>query len=129
MSPFRVIITFIVVSLMGLALIPKLTVNLNPSYQTPEIFLQYSVRDADPTQVEKLATAPLENVLSQLRDLDEVNSQSRYNSGNITLRFSKNADLAYKRFEVATLIRQVYPQLDEKVSYPTLQSSGGKYRK
>jgi len=125
MTPFRIIITFLVVSLMGLALIPKLSVNLNPTYQTPEISIRFSVRNADPTQVEKLGTAPLENILSQLRDLDELNSQSRYGSGNITLRFSKNADLAYKRFEVATLIRQVYPQLDEKVSYPILQSSGG----
>lgn len=125
MTPFRIIISFFVVSLMGLALIPKLSVNLNPTYQTPEISLQFSVRNADPTQVEKLATAPLENVLSQLRDLDELNSQSRYGSGSISLIFSKNADLAYKRFEVATLIRQVYPQLDEKVSYPILQSSGG----
>ncbi|WNB18542.1 efflux RND transporter permease subunit [Marivirga arenosa] len=125
MTPFRIIIAFLVVSLMGLALIPKLSVNLNPTYQTPEISIQFSVRNADPTQVEKLATAPLENILSQLRDLDELNSQSRYGSGNITLRFSKNADLAYKRFEVATLIRQLYPQLDEKVSYPILRSSGG----
>lgn len=89
MTPFRIIITFLVVSLMGLALIPKLSVNLNPTYQTPEISLQFNVRNADPTQVEKLATAPLENILSQLRDLDELNSQSRYGSGNITLRFSK----------------------------------------
>lgn len=125
MTPFRIIIAFLVVSLMGLALIPKLSVNLNPTYQTPEISLHFNVRNADPTQVEKLATAPLENILSQLRDLDELNSQSRYGSGNITLRFSKNADLAYKRFEVATLVRQLYPELDENVSYPILQSSGG----
>jgi multidrug efflux pump subunit AcrB len=103
-----------------LAFIPQLTVNLNPTQEQRSLQLSYTVADASPQQVEKLATAPLENVLSQLRDLDEINSVSRYNQGNISLEFAKQADLNYKRFELASLLRQVYPSLDPSVSYPQI---------
>ena len=127
MSPFRTVIAFIVLAIIGFALVPELSVDLNPREKEPVLRVSFSVPGSSPELVEKLATAPLEGVFSQLSELKKIESVSNYNYGAVTLRFDKKADMEFKKFEVASLIRQVYPNLDPKVSYPliyqTAQSS------
>ncbi len=85
--------------------------------------MTFSVSNASPEIVEKLATSPLENALSQLPDVKEIKSNSSYNRGNITLNFDKKVDMEIKKFEVAALIRQIYPKLDQQVGYPSMTFS------
>ncbi|WP_339923385.1 efflux RND transporter permease subunit [uncultured Cyclobacterium sp.] len=126
MTPFRLVILFFVVSIIGIALIPKLSVDLNPPEKEPILNISYGVRNASPELVEKLATSPLEGAFTQLSELKKTTSESNYNAGNIQLRFDKNTDMDYKKFEVAALIRQVFPSLDSKVSYPNVTQSSQK---
>nr|MBI1232248.1 AcrB/AcrD/AcrF family protein [Cytophagales bacterium] len=123
MSPFRLVIAFFVISIIGFALVPKLSVDLNPREREPVLQVTYSVRGSSPELVEKLGTSPLEGVFSQLSELKKINSVSNYDRGSITLRFDKETDMEYKKFEVASLIRQVYPSMDRKVSYPIVTQS------
>lgn len=123
MSPFRLVIAFFVVSIIGFALVPKLSVDLNPRDREPVLQITFGVSGSSPELVEKLATSPLEGVFSQLSELKKINSVSNYNGGSITLRFDKETDMEYKKFEVASLIRQVYPSMDRKVSYPIVEQS------
>ncbi|WP_200975691.1 efflux RND transporter permease subunit [Echinicola sp. 20G] len=123
MNSFRIVISFFVLAIIGFALVPKLTVELNPREQQPVLTVSFSVRQSAPELVEKLGTAPLEGLFSQLADLKKIESVSNYNNGRITLRFDKHTDMEFKKFEVASLIRQVYPSLDRKVSYPLIYQS------
>ncbi len=123
MTPFRLVIVFFVMAIIGFALVPRLSVDLNPREKEPVLNIGFSVRSAAPELVEKLATSPLEGVLSQLSELKKTTSVSNYNQGSIQLRFDKRTDMEYKKFEVSALIRQVYPSLDSKVSYPTITQS------
>jgi multidrug efflux pump subunit AcrB len=123
MSAFRIIIAFIVLSIIGFALVPRLSVDLNPREREPVLTVSYAVPRSSPELVEKLATSPLEGALSQLADLKKINSVSNYDRGSITLRFDKKTDMDFKKFEVASIIRQVYPALDSKVSYPLVTQS------
>ncbi|PRY86737.1 efflux RND transporter permease subunit [Mongoliibacter ruber] len=123
MTPFRVIIAFVVLSIIGFALVPKLSVDLNPREREPVLTVSYSVPQSSPELVEKLATSPLEGALSQLAELKRIYSVSNYDRGNITLRFDKNTDMEFKKFEVSSIVRQVYPSLDQKVSYPLVTQS------
>ncbi|WP_297335769.1 efflux RND transporter permease subunit [Algoriphagus sp.] len=123
MTPFRVLISFIVVAIMGFAVIPLLSVDLNPREQEPVLSISYGIPRSSPEIIEKLATSPLEGAFSQLSELKKINSISNYDRGSITLRFDKKADMELKRFEVLSLIRQIYPQLDNRLSYPTVSQS------
>ncbi len=123
MSPFRVIVVFLVLSVGGLALLPKLKIDLNPPPPDYKLYVSFDVGQASPNMVEQLATAPLENALSTLRDLKEIGSVSSYNEGQITLEFDRDTDMDYKRFELAMLLRQLYPRLDERVSFPLVSES------
>jgi multidrug efflux pump subunit AcrB len=123
MTSFRLVIIFFVASIIGIALIPKLSVDLNPPEKEPVLNISFAVNNASPETVEKLATSPLEGAFTQLSELKKTTSTSNYNNGNIQLRFDKRTDMEYKKFEVAALIRQVYPSLDPKVSYPNVTQS------
>ncbi|MEP0712259.1 MAG: efflux RND transporter permease subunit [Algoriphagus sp.] len=123
MTPFRILIVFVVVSILGLAVIPMLSVDLNPKERSPIISVSYGINNASPEIVEKLATSPLEGAFSRLTELKEINSTSSYNGGYITLVFDKNADMEMKKFEISAMVRQIYPQMDQRVRYPTVTQS------
>lgn len=118
MTPFRILIVFVVVSILGLAVVPMLSVDLNPREREPVLRVSYGISNASPEIVEKLATSPLEGTFSRLSELKEITSTSNYDGGEIILRFDKHSDMEMKKFEISAMIRQVYPQMDSRVRYP-----------
>jgi multidrug efflux pump subunit AcrB len=65
-------------------------------------------------------TGPLEGAFSTVRGVREISSESSMGSGSINISFDKTTDMDAARFEIAALIRQVYPGLPEGVSRPVL---------
>ncbi|MBO3700394.1 efflux RND transporter permease subunit [Roseivirga sp. E12] len=123
--PFRVIVAFLVLAIIGIALIPRLSVNFTPTYVKPAITITYSLPNSSPDIVERLATSPLENALSQLEGTNKVTSVSKYNGGSIEISFDKGVDVDFRKFEVSTIIRNIYRKLPENMSYPRIEQRGG----
>ena len=121
---FKLISAFIVLSILGIAVIPLLSVDLNPSPNDYSFTVSYELPQSSPELVEQQATSPLENIFSQLSDLKKIYSVSNYNSGSIELTFGKDTDLAFKKFEISALIRQVYSSLNPALSYPRIADGG-----
>src|SRR5688572_7185840 len=111
MSPFKVILGFVVLSLLGFLFIRKLSIDLLPNKRLPVLTISYSLKDAPPEVVEQEATAILENALSQLTQLKKIYSLSSNESGTIELTFDKEANIAFKKFEVNSIIRHVFSRL------------------
>lgn len=123
MTPFRILIAFVVLSILGFAVVPLLSVDLNPREKEPILTVSFFIPQSSPEIVEKLATSPLEGAFSQLTELKKIKSISSYDRGSITLVFDKKSDIELKKFEISALIRQLYPQLDQRVSYPIVTQS------
>jgi len=66
MTPFRVLIAFVVLAILGVAVIPLLSVDLNPREKEPVLTIAYGNPRSSPEIIEKLATSPLEGAFSQL---------------------------------------------------------------
>ncbi|RKQ49795.1 multidrug efflux pump subunit AcrB [Roseivirga pacifica] len=122
---FRLVILFVALAIVGLATVPALRVNFSPTYTKPALTITYSLSNASPDIVERLATSPLENAFSQLEGVNKVYSISRYNSGTIELSFDKGEDMAFRKFEVNGIIRNIYKKLPENLSYPQVEQRGG----
>lgn len=120
-SPFRIVLLFVVWAGVGFALLPLVAVELNPRPALPVLTVSYTLPQSSPEVVEAQASAPLENVFSQLRELKKITSVSRYDGGSITLYFDKHTDLNFRRFEVASLIRRTYPTLPKSLTYPQIK--------
>lgn len=120
-SAFSIIIIFSMIMIIGACFIPLLNIQLNPSNRLPQTYVNYYWNNASSRVIEHEVTTPLEGVLSQLKGVRNISSVSRKGSGSITIEFDKNTNIDALRFEISTLIRQVYPKLPEGVSYPSVQ--------
>ncbi len=127
--PFRVFIAFIVFAIIGVALIPRLSINFTPTHTKPAITISYGLPNSSPDIVERLATSPLENALSQVEGVNKLSSVSGYDNGSIELAFDKGEDIDFRKFEVNTIIRNIYKKLPENMSYPRVEQRGGENQK
>lgn len=121
MSAFRVFVVFTILTVLGLFLLPKLSVRLNPSGDAASLQVSYTWPNAVPYVLERQVTTPLETGFNTIKGLKDLQSRSSSGSGTITLTFDKNTDLDAARFETATIIRQLYKKLPENVSYPSIR--------
>lgn len=123
LSSFTTILIFIVLITVGLALLPVLSVKLKPSATLPSISVSYSWQGATGRVIEQEVTSVLEGMFSKIRGVKKISSTSSVNSGNIQITFDKSVDFDAARFEVASFIRQTYPSLPDRVTYPSIRVS------
>ena len=120
-SAFTTIVVFIVLVIIGIALFPKISIQLESKKFKPNLTISFSYRDRPPHIVEQDVTSRLEGLLNTIRGVSKVKSTSNIGRGSINLEFDKREDIDAIRFEVASLIREVYPKLPNDVSHPMIQ--------
>ena len=121
LSPFKIIILFSVLSIFGLMLLPQLSVQLNPSDEHATLTVFYNYPSASSFSVENQVTSVLESGFSVLQGVKKITSSSEESNGTIILELDDdNNDIDNIRFEVATIIRQLYNKLPDEVSYPII---------
>jgi len=119
-SAYTVNIIFIVLALLGLALIPKLTIKLNPKYIANSLTVSYSWANVDPGVLEHEVTSKLEGAFSTIQGIEHVTSSSYRGKGYITLETKKNTNIQTLRFEVLSIIKDLWQHLPLGVSYPQI---------
>lgn len=119
-SSFKIFIIFIILSVLGIFVLPNLSVKLNPSQTLASITVNYSWSNVSSYTLERDITSILESGFSTIRGLKNLNSKSSKGNGYITLEFDKYTNIDIARFETATIIRQLYKQLPEQSNYPTI---------
>ena len=118
MKHFSIIVVFIALSIAGCALLPLLPVKLAPSQTLPSITVSFSMKGASSRTVEQEVTSRIESILARINGVKGIDSKSRDGGGRVTVSLDRHADMDNVRFEVSTLVRQVWGQLPEGVSYP-----------
>lgn len=120
-SPFRITLIFIVLTVIGIASTYLLEVNFAPKATGSSFNISFSSESNDPPLVtEQKVTAVLEGALSAIEGIKDIESVSRFGGGNITLSFESTVNLAKKRLEILTAIRQVRKDLPENMPFPTI---------
>lgn len=123
LSSFRIVLCFLALAAGAWMVLPQLKVDLLPQEKSSSFIIYFSLPNSSPDVVEQQLTSVIEGACSQLKQLKKINSVSNYNSGYVSLLFDKSADMQYKRFELAAIIRQLYPQLPSSASYPIILGS------
>ena len=119
-SSFTIIVAFVAISLVGLAVIPKLTVKLAPSRTLPSLTVSFGMSNSSARIVEMEVTSKLEAMLGRINGVKNIRSTSGNNYGNITIELDKRASMDIVRFEASTIIRQTWASLPPNVSYPVI---------
>ena len=100
--------TFLILSILGVFVIPKLSVRLNPSKSLSSININYNWPGASSYNIERDITSVLEGGLNVLKGVSKINSKSTKGRGSIVLEFDIGSDINIARFEVANIVRQLY---------------------
>jgi multidrug efflux pump subunit AcrB len=127
-SSFSVIVVFVMLMITGACFVPMLNIQLAPSHSLPQVDVWFGWYNASARVVEQEVTSKLESVFSQMKGLQRISSSSDQGGGNISMVLKKGSNLDAVRFELSTLIRQIYPSLPEGVTYPeiSINTSGKK---
>lgn len=127
-SSFSVIISFIAVALLGCLLAVRLPVKLFPSRQLPTVNIAFSMPATMPRVIEQEVTSRIEGIMARISGVKNISSVSSVGNGSVTLELDRHADIDAVRFEVSAAVRQIWGDLPEGVSYPSVsarQSSSG----
>jgi multidrug efflux pump subunit AcrB len=119
-SSFTIIILFVILILCGIPLIYFINLEVVPSAISSSISVSFSWFGAEPRVIEGEATSRIEALIASVQGVKNIISKSGNESGNISVTLDKQANIEAVRFEISTLIRQIWPMLPVDVSFPIL---------
>lgn len=97
-----------------------LNIKLYPDASSSSLTVNFSWTNAEPETIEQEATSKLEGLFARVNGIKYISSTSGNGIGKIDLTLDKKANADAIRFEISTLIRQVWPVLPDGVTYPSL---------
>ncbi|MBE6234682.1 MAG: efflux RND transporter permease subunit [Bacteroidales bacterium] len=119
-SSFSVLLVMAVLSVIGIATLPMLNIQYKPSLPGRTITVSFSYPGASPEIVEAEVTSKIEGIMARLTGCTGTSSVSSLGYGSASVNLSKRTDMASARLELASAIRNIYPELPDGVSYPSI---------
>jgi multidrug efflux pump subunit AcrB len=110
----------VVLSVVGIASIPMLNIQYKPSDSGKTMSVSFSYPGASPEVVETEVTSRIEGLASRLKGNVEVSSDSYHGGGRVRVKFRKGTDMASARLELASSIRNIFSDLPDGVTYPSI---------
>ncbi|MCK5535264.1 MAG: efflux RND transporter permease subunit, partial [Bacteroidales bacterium] len=122
-SSFSIILVFVALTISGWFFIPYLSVRLQPSQQLPYLNISFTYSGASPEAISRQVVSVLEPAVNILQGIRKIESYAYRGRGSIQLELNRDIDIDYFRFELSSIIKQVYPKLPQNVSYPQIYIS------
>ncbi|MDD4639086.1 MAG: efflux RND transporter permease subunit, partial [Bacteroidales bacterium] len=120
LPPFSVILLFVVLVIAGMGITPLLNIQYSPTVRQKNFSVGFSWPGASAKVIESEVTSKLEGVISSVSGVKSVSSVSSKGNGRIAVELKSKSDIDAVRYEIASLIRRIYPKLPEGVSYPAI---------
>mgnify|MGYP003338850005 CR=1 FL=1 len=102
-----------IIILLGTISLSRLPVDLLPDISQPTINVRVNYTGVGPLEMEELITRPLEQQLSAVAGLEQINSTSSEGNSNIQLNFTWGHDLNEAMDDIRTRIDRVKARLPE----------------
>ena len=118
--PVTMFMLSFVVVLLGAISLTRLPVDLMPDVSYPSITVRVNYTGVGPLEMEELVTRPIEQAVSAVAGLDQINSTSGEGNANVRLNFTWGTDLNEAADEVRTRIDRVRGRLPEDADPPTI---------
>jgi hydrophobic/amphiphilic exporter-1 (mainly G- bacteria), HAE1 family len=112
-------ISFVVI-LLGSISLTRLPVDLMPESEFPSITVRVGYQGVGPLEMEELVTRPLEQAVSAIAGLEQVNATSSEGNSNVRLQFAWGTDLNEAADEVRTRVERVRGRMPEDADPPTV---------
>ncbi len=117
---FTIMVTLMVI-ILGLISLSRLPLDLMPDISYPTISVSTRYGNAAPEEMEQLVTRPLEEALSAVAGVQEVNSTSSEGQSNVRVSFAWGTNLDTATNDIRDRLDRVIGQLPDDADRPTLR--------
>lgn len=118
--PVGVIIIVLAIIALGIVSVRNLAVDLFPEIDLPIAVVATSYDDAAPEEVENLVSKPIENAISSVEGIEDIQSQSQADSSLVLMMFKNGADLDQALLDVRDKVDQVKDALPDRANSPNI---------
>jgi hydrophobic/amphiphilic exporter-1 (mainly G- bacteria), HAE1 family len=118
--PSLLIVVFSVLLFMGGASYRSLPIELVPKFSAPVITVMTIYPGASPSEVENAVSKPIEEAISSLEGLDQVQVSSMENASFVAVEFDQKADLDLALANMQRKINAILAQFPKEVRPPVL---------
>ncbi len=116
--PVTTLMVFVAIVGFGLFSLQDLPIDLYPEIEPPIISVITEYPGASASDIETTVTRPLEDNLSIISDLDEINSVSRDDVSTIVLEFQYGTNLDEAANEIRDVLGRIGPFLPDDAEQP-----------
>jgi len=109
-----------VIVLLGAISLVRLPVDLMPDVTYPSLTIRVTYSGVGPLEIEESITRPIEQAVSAVAGLEQINSTSSEGSSTVRLNFAWGSDLNEAADEVRTRLDRVRGRMPEDADAPTI---------
>ncbi len=121
----RVTVTMIALAIvvLGIFAIPRLPIALLPSFSPPVVTVSVTYPNVGPQQMETLITRPVENAVSRVAGIQQINSTSSEGQTQVTAQFYYGTDINTAAVDVQQQVDSIRSQLpnDPNLQQPQIR--------
>lgn len=113
---FSVILSFVVLSFVGLFSLPMLNIQYEPGVAGKSMTVSWLWNGASPRIIEQEVTSVIEGLVASIPNVGDIKSETSAGKGYVSFSLKKQADPEIVRFELSTMLRRYSGNLPEGVS-------------
>ena len=118
--PSLIIVVLAVLMFMGVASYRNLPIELVPKFNPPVVTITAIYPGASPAEIENAVSKPIEDVVSSLEGIEQIQIGSMENSCFIALEMNQSVDVDEAVPEIQRKINQILPTLPKEVRPPVV---------
>lgn len=118
--PVGVIVIVFAILALGIVSLRNLAVDLFPEIDLPIAVIATTYDDAAPEEVENLISKPIENAISSVEGIDQIQSQSQMNASLVVMMFKNGTDLDQALLDVRERVDQIKDFLPDRAGNPNI---------
>lgn len=123
--PLVAVVISALLTVFGLVAFSKLTVREMPDVQTPSVSITTTYDGAAPEVMESQVTKPIEDQLSGISGIKNINSVTRKGRSMITVEFNLGWNMLEGTSDVRDAISRARPKLPDEVDEPMVTKDNG----
>jgi HAE1 family hydrophobic/amphiphilic exporter-1 len=123
--PLVAVVISALLTVFGLVAFSKLTVREMPDVQTPSVSITTTYEGAAPEVMESQVTKPIEDQLSGISGIKNINSVTRKGRSSITVEFKLGWNMLEGTSDVRDAISRARPRLPDDADEPMVTKDNG----
>ncbi|MCK6694783.1 MAG: efflux RND transporter permease subunit, partial [Thermoanaerobaculia bacterium] len=118
--PSLIIVVFAVLTFMGVASYFSLPIELVPKFDPPVVTIMAAYPGASPVEVENAVAKPIENAISSIEGIDQIQIGSNENICFVAVEMRQDINIDQTVQEMQRKINQILPNFPKEVRAPVI---------